>query len=59
MTDKEKINAIRKHFKTPIKIMMENGKVEEFSFTDKFLDMYTDKELLKLYEKAESNGVFN
>ena len=59
MNDKEKIKAIKKQLKVPFKIKYENGETEEFEFTDKFIDMYSDEELLKFYEKAKSNGVFN
>lgn len=50
MTNKEKIEAVKKHLKTPFLLEVENEKFEEFSFSDKFINMYTDEELLKLYK---------
>lgn len=57
MSDKEKIEAVKKHLKTPFLLEVENGKFEKFSFSDKFINMYTDEELLKLYKKMKTNSV--
>ena len=51
MTDIEKIEAVKKHLKTPFLLEMENGDFEQFSFTDKFIDMYEDGQLIKLYDE--------
>lgn len=57
MSDKEKIEAVKKHLKKPFLLEVENGKLEKFSFSDKFINMYTNEELLKLYKKMNTNGV--
>jgi hypothetical protein len=59
MSDKEKIEAVKKHLRTPFMLEMENGEFEEFSFTDKFIDMYEDKQLLQFYEEMKANGVLD
>lgn len=51
MTDIEKIEAVKKHLKTPFLLEMENGDFEQFSFTDKFIDMYEDEQLIKIYDE--------
>ena len=51
MTDIEKIEAMKKHLKTPFLLEMENGVFEQFSLTDKFIDMYEDEQLIKMYDE--------
>lgn len=57
MSDKEKIEVVKRHFKTPFLLETENGKFEKFSFSDKFINMYTDEQLLEFYEEMKTNGV--
>ena len=59
MSNKEKIEAVKKHLKRPFLLEVENGKFEEFSLTDEFIGMYEDEQLLRFYEQMKANVVLD
>ena len=50
MTKEEKIDFVKNRLKVPFLLEVEDGKFEEFSFTDLFINGYSDEQLLKFYE---------
>lgn len=50
MEKEKKIDFVKKWLKVPFLLEVEDGKFEEISFTDLFINGYSDEQLLKFYE---------